>query len=75
MVVFSVECGVKELLRDIFICPAGDTAAPLFTLHFISRSTLSLLMLGVLADHHDFTLALDDLALFAHGLNTRSDFH
>ncbi len=47
----------------------------LFTLHFISRSTLSLLMLGVLADHHDFTLALDDLALFAHGLHGRSYFH
>ena len=36
---------------------------------------LSLLVLGVLADDHDFTLALDDLALLAHGLDGRSDFH
>ncbi len=32
-------------------------------------------MLGVLADNHDFTLALDDLALLAHGLHGRSYFH
>ena len=32
-------------------------------------------MLGVLANDHNFALALDDLALFAHGLDTRSDFH
>ena len=37
--------------------------------------TLSLLVLGVLVDDHDFALALDDLALFAHGLHGRSDFH
>ena len=37
--------------------------------------TLSLLMFGVLADDHDFALALDDLALLAHGLDRRSDFH
>jgi hypothetical protein len=36
---------------------------------------LALLMLGVLADDHDFALALDDLALLAHGLHGRSDFH
>ena len=36
---------------------------------------LTLLMLGILADHHDFALALDDLALLAHGLHGRSDFH
>ena len=41
----------------------------------ISRLTLSLLVLGVLADDHDFTLALDDLALLAHGLHGRSYFH
>ena len=39
------------------------------------RLTLALLVLGVLANNHDFTLALDDLALFAHGLHGRSDFH
>ena len=32
-------------------------------------------MLGVLADDHDFALALDDLALLAHRLHGRSDFH
>jgi len=30
--------------------------------------SLSLLMLGVLADHHDFTVSLDDLALLTHFL-------
>ena len=32
-------------------------------------------MLGIFTDNHDFTLALDDFALFAHGLHGRSDFH
>ena len=32
-------------------------------------------MLGVLADDHDFALALDDLALLAHGLNAGTHFH
>ena len=32
-------------------------------------------MLGVFANDHDFALALDDLALFAHGLDGRSYFH
>ena len=40
-----------------------------------SALTLALLVLGVLADDHDFAMALDDLALFAHGLDGRSDFH
>ncbi len=42
---------------------------------FTSILTLALLVLGVLADDHDFALALDDLALLAHGLHGRSDFH
>ena len=37
--------------------------------------TLSLLMLGVFANYHDFALALNDFALLAHGLHGRSDFH
>ena len=41
----------------------------------LASLTLALLVLGVFADDHDFTLALDDLALFAHGLHGRSDFH
>ncbi len=32
-------------------------------------------MLGVLADAHDLALALDDLAFFAHGLDTGTHFH
>ena len=32
-------------------------------------------MLRVFANDHNFALALDDLALLAHGLNGRSDFH
>ena len=32
-------------------------------------------MLGVLANDHDAALALDDLALFADGLDRRPDFH
>ena len=37
--------------------------------------TLSLLMLGVFANYHDFALALNDFALLAHGLHGRSYFH
>ena len=37
--------------------------------------TLLLLVLGIFANDHHMTLALDDLALFAHGLNGRSHFH
>ena len=37
--------------------------------------TLSLLMLGVFANNHDFALALNDFALLAHGLHGRSYFH
>ena len=32
-------------------------------------------MLGVFADHHDLTVALDDLAFLAHGFDRRSYFH
>ena len=39
------------------------------------RSALTLLVLRVLADDHDSALALDDLALLAHGLHGRSNFH
>ena len=40
-----------------------------------TKLALSLLVLGVFANNHDFSLALDDLALLAHGLHGRSDFH
>ena len=38
-------------------------------------SALLLLVLRVFADNHDAALALDDLALFAHGLYGRSHSH
>ena len=41
----------------------------------MGQLTLLLFMLGVLADHHDAAFTLDDFALFANGLNGRSDFH
>ena len=41
----------------------------------LCQSALALLVLGVLADHHDLAVTLDDLALFAHLLHRRSDFH
>ena len=41
----------------------------------MGQLTLLLFMLGVLADHHDLAMALYDLALLAHGLYRRSDFH
>jgi len=37
--------------------------------------TLSLLMLGVLANDTDAALALNDFAFFADGLDRRSHFH
>ena len=48
------------------------------TIPFVSFAralALALLVLGVVADDHDAALALDDLALFAHGFHGRSDFH
>ena len=41
----------------------------------IRGSTLSLLVLRILTDHHDFAMALDDLALVANFLYGRFDFH
>ena len=32
-------------------------------------------MLGIFADHHDLSLALDNFALLANFLYRRSDFH
>ena len=38
-------------------------------------STLTLFVLGVGADDHDFAMAPNDFALVANRLNRRSDFH
>ena len=41
----------------------------------VRELTLTLFMLGILTDNHDFTLALYDFALLANLFNRRSDFH
>jgi hypothetical protein len=46
----------------------------------ISRRThiflaLSLFMLGIFADYHDFTMALNDFAFFANRFDRRFNFH
>jgi len=41
----------------------------------LSGLALTLLVLGILTDNHDFSLALDDLAFFANGFYGRSYFH
>ena len=38
-------------------------------------STLTLLVLGVRANDHDFAMAPDDFAVLANRLDARSDFH
>ena len=45
------------------------------TAHGDAFSALLLLVLRIFADDHDLALTANDLALFAHGLDTRSDFH
>jgi len=39
------------------------------------QSALTLLVLGILADDHYFTMSLNDLALFANFLDGRLNFH
>ena len=51
-----------------------ERAVPLL-FSVLCGSALALFVLRVLANDHNFALALDDLALLAHGLNGRSDFH
>ena len=41
----------------------------------VSGLALLLLVLGILADHHDLALAADDLALLADGLHGRTNLH
>ena len=56
-----------DFVKNIYI-PAAAGPPPLF-------SALALLVLGVLADNHDLAMALYYLALLAHGLDGRPDFH
>ena len=46
-------------------------------LHYTVRRilALTLFVLGILTDNHDFSLALNNLALLANFLYRRSDFH
>ena len=53
--------------------PAGISRPAGFL--FYGASALLLLVLGILADHHDLAFALDNLALFADRLDRRPDFH
>ena len=41
----------------------------------LCKSALTLLMLGILADDHYFTVSLNDLALFANSFDGRLNFH
>ena len=68
---------VQPLMRRLERHPSPNLSAP-HTKGMGSRPkvlALALLMLGVFANDHDAALALDDLALFADGLNGRSHFH
>ena len=59
-------------------CSAADKCHRLLSTALPLRKgglALTLLMLGVFADNHDAALALDDLALFANGLDRGSHFH
>ena len=52
---------------------APTFAGELYTAKVLSA--LLLLVTGILTNDHDAALALDDLALFAHGLYRRPDLH
>ena len=71
-----IQCVFNHYSNDFpAFCPFRFSAIQLFNGALRFPLALLLLVLGVFADNHDFALALDDLALFAHGLDTRSDFH
>ena len=86
----NAECGIPETSARaypifVFIAPVCTSSRirntenlVLFRIpnsEFRIILALALLVLGVLADNHDFAVALDYLALLAHGLYGRSDFH
>ena len=75
-----IVCSHLLLCARGFIPPEGasDCGAAVVNCvqdRIVDGSALSLLMLGVFADNHDLTLALDDLAFLAHGFYGRSNFH
>lgn len=60
-------------MREFFIRTGYKTLSA--KNNYFMRLTLTLLVLGILADYHDFAFALNDFAFFAHGLHGRSNFH
>ena len=71
-----IQCVFNHYSNDFpAFCPFRFSAIQLLSGALRFPLALLLLMLGVFADNHDVTLALDDLALLAHGLDRRSDFH
>ena len=55
--------------------PNPDTQSRAWVQGRSSWLALLLLVLGILADHHDLALAADDLALLADGLHGRTNLH
>ena len=45
------------------------------SIEWFASLALTLLVLGIFTDDHYFSLALDDLTLFTHFFDRRSDFH
>ena len=76
----AVTCliGVKKEFRD----PIGQSLIRLSNTHWYQKVirkrlelTLSLFVLRVVTDYSDYALSLNNLALFAHRLNRRPNFH
>ena len=71
-----IQCVFNHYSNDFpAFCPFRFSAIQLFEWRSAIALALLLLVLGVFADNHDVTLALDDLALLAHRLDGRSHFH
>ena len=67
----TVVAGPPLVFSNITV-PAGGDVVIVYQAQVLA---LSLLVLGVFANYHNATLALDDLTLFAHGFNGRSYLH
>lgn len=63
---FWIPIGIDRAQRDTFTIHYSP-----FIIHRLKAPllALTLLMLGVLADYHDLTVSLDNLALLTHFLN------
>ena len=65
----------KEPPRSVLIWVNGASSILWFRAIQLARSTLPLFVFRILADDPDDTLALNDLALIAHGLDWSSNLH